>query len=86
MVVPPIHLQGPICITRLVANYDDKSTHATSLVHAASSEVIASQYSSHKAKQYLTSKPPCSTLISERKMIGVLPIVFSWILPDLRKT
>jgi hypothetical protein len=49
-------------ITRPVANYDDKSTHATSLDHAASSKVIASQDSSHKGKQYLTSQPPCSTL------------------------
>jgi hypothetical protein len=63
MVVPPIHLQGAVNITRPVANYDDKSTHATSLDHAASSKVIASQDSFHKGKQYLSSQPPCSTLI-----------------------
>jgi hypothetical protein len=67
VVVPPIHLQWAVNITRPVANYDDKSTHATSLDHVASSKVIASQDSSHKGKQYLSSQPPCNTLISERE-------------------
>jgi hypothetical protein len=67
MVVPPICLRGAVNIIRPIANYDDKSTHATSLDHATSSKVIASQDSSHKGKQHLNSQPPCCILISERE-------------------